>query len=168
MRAALLSLAVLSACAPRSGPDELATDTAGHAPLPPPTTTADAPPAPPAGPPIAATELAGTWNYEVRAMNGDSVLATGQYIFNDDASTVQQTSTSGGEPAEGTVTLSGSEVRVRVGPYSSYLRSGATVTSTATYRLEGGRLVGIARARYDNVATADSVVQLRVTMTKAP
>lgn len=149
MRAALLVAALLVAC----GPKDEAVETA-----------ADSTPPAPTG--LVAADLAGTWNFSVMPADRDTVVTTGHIVFSADATTFTQTATSGGEPAEGTATIAGDVVNTTVGPYSSYLRPGVTVTTTGSYRMEGGRLVGTATARYAGVTTADSVMQLRVTMIK--
>jgi hypothetical protein len=112
---------------------------------------------------LTAADLAGAWNYEVRPMDSDSVITTGQSVF--DGATVTQTAT-GGEPATGTVNISGNEISTSVGPYASALRPGVMVTTTGTYRMENGQIVGNVTARYQGVTTADSVLQLRVVMTR--
>jgi hypothetical protein len=43
-----------------------------------------------------------------------------------------------------------------------------TVTTNSTFRLEGGRLVGTATAHYAGVTTIDSVLRVRVTMSRVP
>jgi hypothetical protein len=101
-------------------------------------------------------------------MTSDSVIAAGQYVFNPDGRSVTQTPTGGGETATGRITFSGNQVTANVGPYASYLRPGVRVTTIGTYRMEGDRLVGTARARYAGVTTSDSVVELRVSMTRVP
>ena len=146
MRAALLVAALLVACGPKEGADDAAMDT---------TSTASAL--------LTAADLAGTWNYEVRPMDSDSVITTGQSVF--DGATVTQTAT-GGQPATGSVSISGDQVSTSVGPYSSALRPGVMVTTTGEYRMDAGRLVGNVTARYEGVTTADSVLQLRVVMTR--
>jgi hypothetical protein len=96
-------------------------------------------------------------------MDSDSVITTGQSVF--DGATVTQTAT-GGEPATGTVNISGNEISTSVGPYASALRPGVMVTTTGTYQMTNGQIVGNVTARYQGVTTADSVLQLRVVMTR--
>ena len=114
---------------------------------------------------LTAADLDGTWNYQVRPMDSDSVITTGSTTF--DGATVTQTAT-GGEPATGSVSISGAVITTTVGPYPSALRPGVMVTTTGDYRMSGGQLTGTVTARYAGVTTADSVTQLRVTLTRAP
>lgn len=151
MRAVLLVAALLVACGPKEDADDLAMDST--------------PVTPPA---VTAADLAGTWNWEVRPMTSDSVVSTGQTVFNADGMSLTQMATGASESTQGTVTLSGDQINTSTGPYSSYLRPGVMVTTTGTYRLEDGRLVGTVTARYAGVTTADSVVELRSTMTRVP
>ena len=151
MRAVLIVAALLVACGPKEDADDLAMDS-----------TLEAPPA------VTAADLAGTWNWEVRPMDSDSVVSTGQTVYSADGTTLTQSSSAGGEPTTGTVTLSGDQIHTMSGPYASYLRPGVMVTTTGSYRLEGGRLVGTVTARYAGVTTAESVVELRSTMTRVP
>jgi hypothetical protein len=117
-------------------------------------------------PAVTAADLSGTWSYEVRTMDSDSVITTGQSVFSADGMSVTQTAT-GGQPATGTVSLNGEVITTSVGPYPSALRPGVMVTTTGDYRLAAGQITGTATARYQGVTTADSVLQLRVTMTRA-
>jgi hypothetical protein len=117
---------------------------------------------------LTAADVAGTWNWEVRPMDSDSVVSTGQTVYSADGTTLTQTSSAGGEATTGTVTLSGDQIHTMSGPYDSYLRPGVMVTTTGSYRLDGGRLVGTVTARYAGVTTADSVVELRSVMTRVP
>ena len=150
MRAVLLVAALLVACGPEEDADDLAMDST--------------PPAPPA---LTAADVAGTWNYEVRPMDSDSVITTGQTVINAEGTTVTQTAT-GGATASGTMSIAGEAFTTTVGPYPSALREGVMVTTTGNYRLVGGQIVGEVTARYEGVTTADSVTQLRVTMNRAP
>lgn len=147
MRPVLLAVALLVACGPKEGADVAADSTSMPQAM------------------LTAADLDGTWSYEVRPMDTDSVITTGQSVF--DGATVTQTAT-GGEPATGSVSISGDQISTTVGPYGSALRPGVMVTTTGNYQLEGGRIVGTVTARYDGVTTADSVLQLRVTMTRVP
>ena len=151
MRPALLAVALLVACGPKEGADDVAMDST--------------PVMQPAA--LTAADVSGTWNYEVRPMDSDSVITTGTSVISADGMTVTQTAT-GGEPATGTVTLNGDQMTTVVGPYGSALRPGVMVTTTGNYRLEGGQVVGTVTARYAGVTTADSVLELRVTMRKQP
>jgi hypothetical protein len=150
MRLVLLAAALVVACGAEEAADDAAMDST--------------PPAPAA---VTAADVSGTWNYEVRTMDSDSVITTGQSVIGGDPLTVTQAATSG-EPATGSVTLVGDQITTQVGPYGSALRPGVMVTTTGDYRLEGGRLVGTATARYAGVTTADSVLVLRVVMTRVP
>jgi len=148
MRPILLAALVLVACGPDEAADTAAMDST---PVMPPALTLD--------------DVVGTWNYEVRLMDGDSVIATGQSVVGGDPVMVTQTAT-GGEPATGTITLMGDHFTTQIGPYPSALRPGAMVTTTGNYRIENGEVVGTTTARYEGVTTADSIVELRVRMTR--
>ena len=150
MRAVLLVAALLVACGPKDDADDVVIDST--------------PVTPPA---LTAADVAGTWNYEVRTMASDSVITTGQTIVAPDGMSVTQTAT-GGATASGAMVLSGDTFTTTVGPYPSALRAGVMVTTTGNYRLVGGQIVGDVTARYEGVTTSDSVVQLRVTMNRAP
>ncbi|HRP07291.1 MAG TPA: hypothetical protein PLL69_02285 [Gemmatimonadales bacterium] len=151
MRPALLAAAILLvACGSDEAADSAVIDST--------------PAAPPA---LTAADVTGTWNYEVRGMGSDSIIATGQTVVGGDPLSVTQTAT-GGEPATGTISITGDAVSTQVGPYPSALRPGVMVTTSGTYRMVEGDMVGTTTARYTGVTTADSVVELRVRMTRAP
>lgn len=147
MRPVLLLAALVVACGAQEDTDDMAMDSTPVTPAL-----------------LTAADLAGTWNYEVRPMDSDSVITTGSSTF--DGATVTQTAT-GGEPATGSVNITGDVITTTVGPYPSALRPGMMVTTTGDYRLSGGQITGTVTARYAGVMTADSVTQLRVTMTRA-
>ena len=64
------------------------------------------------------------------------------------------------------VTVSGDSIMTATGPYESVLRKGVQVTTDGVLRKQDGKLVGISTAHY-RTAGADSVVRLRIEMTRA-
>jgi hypothetical protein len=71
----------------------------------------------------------------------------------------------GREPVPVRVRVDGDSIMTETGPFSSVLREGVMVTTSAVYRVEGGNLVGTLVARYDG-AGADSVMTGRQEATR--
>ena len=65
------------------------------------------------------------------------------------------------------VTVDGDSIMTATGPYESVLRKGVQVTTEGVLRKQDGKLVGVTRAHY-RTAGADSVVRVRIAMTRAP
>ena len=151
MRAtALLCCAVLLvAC---GGTEETPVDTAAPAPAPAPAAT------------VSLADLAGKWTQVVRPETGDSVLVTME--LNATADTSGWTVTfPGREPLPARVRVDGDSIMTSIGPYESVLRKGVQVTTETVARLQDGKMVGTAVARYQG-AGADSVVRLRTEAVK--
>lgn len=152
MRAtALLSCAVLLvAC---GGAEETpVVDTAAPAPAPAPAAT------------VSLADVAGKWTQVARPETGDSVLVTME--LNATADTSGWTITfPGREPLPVRVRVDGDSVMTSIGPYESVLRKGVQVTTDGVARLQDGKLVGTAVARYQGAGT-DSVVRMRTEATR--
>lgn len=117
--------------------------------------------------PLSATDLAGTWDLEVRTMTSDSVILTGTMTV--DAATGTATQAIGtGTPQSALLTFDGDSVTTSIPPYPSNVRAGMMVATTGVYRLVNGRVEGITTARYQGDTTADSVRQFRGTWIRRP
>lgn len=158
---ALLSCAVLLGACAKTG--EKPTDSAAATPA---ATPAAAPaPAPAPASTISLADLAGKWNQQARAETSDSVLVSAEITAGADASS--WTIKLPGRPAMPVrVTVDGDSIMTATGPYESVLRKGVQVTTEGVLRKQDGKLVGITRAHY-KTAGADSVVRLRIEMTRA-
>lgn len=144
----LCSAVVLAACAKKDQPP--GADTTAMAP-----------------PPATMADMAGKWTMQSSREGSDSVLVT--YEINATADTSGWTITfPGRDPMPLRVSpMAGDSVVTEVGPYESVLRNGVQVWTRSVMRMEGGNLVGTTVAHY-SVNTADSVVNLRMTGTRAP
>lgn len=151
MRAALLCAVVLVAACSTAEEADTATDDSSMA----------------MAPALSIADLAGTWNWEARPMDADTVAVTGQLVASGDPLTFTM-NLPGRDPQPTTVWVEGDSVLTSSEAYESAIRPGVMVTTSAVYRLVNGQLVGTATARYVGVTTADSVTQLRVTMTRQP
>lgn len=152
--AACLSVVVLAGCAKKddAAVDTMASDTAG------------APAAAPA--PINLADVAGRWNMRSVPTTGDTSATT--YVLTAAATTSGWTITFPGRaPIPARVVVEGDSIIIDAGPYPSVRRKGVQVTTHTVARLQGGNLVGTSTARY-NVKTADSVLTLTSTGTRAP
>ncbi len=146
MRLALLCAAsLLVACAAEDA-DDAAMDTTTMAPA------------------LSAADIEGIWNFQTRPMDADTVIVTGQFTASNGA---YHMVLAGREPQPTNVTVAGDSIMLVSGEYPSALRPGQMVSTTGVYRLVDGRMVGTVTARYPGVTTADSVVLLRVEMTRA-
>lgn len=128
----------------------------------------ETPPAaqPPAAPSIDVASLAGTWNLSGTLAGSDSVIVTGTITATADP-TMWTINLPNRPPMPLSVTVSGDSLITASGPYESVLRPGVQVTTNGVLHLVNGQLVGPNTAHY-SVTTADSVVQLQMTATKAP
>ena len=157
MRAtAFFSCAVLVVACARTE-EKPATDSAAVAPA--------AAPAPPAAPALSLATLAGKWNQVARGENSDSVLVTAE--VNATAEPTGWTIKLPGRPVMPLrVTVDGDSIITASGPYESVLRKGVQVTTDGVLRMKDGKLAGTTVAHYKS-AGADSVVRLRIEMTRA-
>ena len=133
-----------------------------------PADSAAAPAAAPAPAPVPAISLAslvGKWTQVARAENSDSVLVTAE--VNATADPAGWTLKLPGRPVVPLrVTVDGDSIITGSGPYESVLRKGVQVTTDGVVRMKDGKLVGTTVAHYKS-AGADSVVRLRIEMTRA-
>ena len=152
-RIAILGCAMLVAgCSTKEAPP--AADTAA----------AVAEPAAPA--PLTIESLAGTWNFRVMPMDGDSTLTTHVLTATADPAGWSFVQPSGEKVTVRNVVVAGDSVTSEAGPFSSGVLKGRRVRELHTvYRLQDGKLVGVTTARYEN-AGADSVRQFRLEGTK--
>ena len=116
--------------------------------------------------PINLADLAGKWTVKTMPVGKDTVLVT--YTITATADTNGWTVTfPGRKPIAMKVSASGDSIMSMVGPYESVLRKGATVTTSGSYHLVGGKLVGNMWAHY-NSKGADSLLALRSEGEKTP
>ncbi|HEX2779816.1 MAG TPA: hypothetical protein VHM30_09975 [Gemmatimonadaceae bacterium] len=111
-------------------------------------------------------DFAGTWKGLSRPAEGKDTTATEQTI-NAKSDTTGWTMIVGGHTVPLHVQMSGDSVMTVSEPFPSVRRKGVTVTSTTTYHLEEGKLIGHTVAHY-KVKTADSVLVLHSEATKTP
>ena len=129
-------------------------------------TPVDTTPAPPAGPTIDMSAVAGTWDLQVMGMDSDSILTTGVLTATADGSGWVM-SLPNRDPMPLTVTIAGDSVITVAPEYESVLRKGVKVQTTGVYRMVGSNFNGLTTARYSG-AGADSVAMLRVIGTRKP
>lgn len=114
---------------------------------------------------LTTADLIGSWGFEVRPLDRDTVLVTGTLVGEGDPPTWTMTIT-GSEGRQSAVEIRNDSVFTTTGPYPSPLQPGVMVTTTGSYQLVSSRLVGIVTSHYDGITTADSVKKYRVTMTR--
>ena len=152
--AVCLSVAVLAGCAKKDNAavDTMASDTAGT-------------PAAPA--PINLADVAGRWNVRAVPVSGDTTPTNS--VITATANTSGWTITfPGGKPIPMRVTVDGDSIMSETGPYPSVRRKGLQVVTNGVMRLQGGNLVGTSTAHFQKTKTADSVLVLNTTGTRAP
>ena len=120
----------------------------------------------PPSPAFSLADAAGTWTYVARSATGDTVLVTAELTATADTSGWTLTFPKR-PPLSMKVTVSGDSVITSVGPYSSVLRKGVTVTTEGSARMVDGKLIGRSTAHY-SVTTADSVRALITEATRKP
>ena len=150
---ALLGIAlVAAACSTKEAPP--AADTTAAAPEPAP------------APALSLEAAAGKWNTNVMALDKDSVLTTHVLTATADTAGWSLQQPTGAVVPLHNVMLDGDSITAQAGGFKSGVRSGMTVKDLrVTYRLQDGRMVGTATARYET-KTADSVRQFRFVGTK--
>ncbi len=119
----------------------------------------------PAAPPLGTADLVGTWAFEVMPLDRDTVIVTGTLVGAGDPPVFTMTLT-GRESHTSTITVDGDTVRTRTGPYQSAIYDGVMVTTTGSYVVQDGELVGVVTSRYDGMTSGDSVAQYRARMTR--
>ncbi len=123
-------------------------------------------PEPAAPAPISASNVTGKWNVSVMGEQGDSVLTS--YVLDATADSSKWTLTfPKGKAIPMKITnVSGDSIVAVAGPFPSQLRTGMTVNTTTTIRLQDGSMVGTTVAHYVT-SKSDSVANLRLKGTKA-
>jgi hypothetical protein len=116
---------------------------------------------------IALADVAGTWTMHAMTPAGDSTLVTSQMVAT--AGMEGWTFTlPGREPMPmRLLAVDGDSIVTEMGPYSSALRPGVTVTTRTVLRLQNGELVGTFDAHYVTTG-ADSVLTGRMHGARAP
>lgn len=125
------------------------------------TTTAAAPA------PINLADVAGKWNMRSVPMSGDTSATT--YVLTATANTSGWTIVFPGRarPVPVKVTVDGDSIMLAAGPFASVRRKGVQVTTYGVSRLQNGSMVGSTTAHYKKVKSADSVLVLNTTGTRA-
>lgn len=150
------SAAVLAACAKKD--NTAATDTSST--MSSSTTSTTTTPAP-----VNLADVAGKWNARAVPATGDTTPTN--YVLTATASTTGWTiAFPGRAPIAAKVTVAGDSILVDAGPYPSVRRKGVQVSTNSVMRLQGASFVGTTTAHY-NVKTADSVLMLNTTATRA-
>jgi hypothetical protein len=150
------SAAVLAACAKKD--NTAATDTSST--MSSSTTSTTTTPAP-----VNLADVAGKWNARAVPTTGDTTPTN--YVLTATASTTGWTiAFPGRAPIAAKVTVAGDSILVDAGPYPSVRRKGVQVSTNSVMRLLGASFVGTTAAHY-NVKTADSVLMLNTTATRA-
>jgi hypothetical protein len=120
----------------------------------------------PAAPSINLADLAGTWTTVTTAPGSDSALVTSTIVASADPMAWTITLPNR-DPMPMNITVSGDSILTAMGPYESVLRPGTQVSTAGILHLVNGQLTGPMVAHY-TTATADSVLNLWTTATKAP
>src|SRR5207247_318797 len=104
----------------------------------------------PAPPPamLNPADVAGTWDVKVMPMNKDTVLTTHEMTATGTKDGWSQKMSNGAKPAVRVLAVAGDSVVYETGPYASVLRKGQQVTVHSVARLQNGKLVGVAHAKY--------------------
>ena len=121
----------------------------------------------PATPGFSLADVAGSWNFEVRPLDKDSVVAAYQLWATADTSGWKMKFDDRNDTMKVHVMpVAGDSIVTHFGPYSSRLRSNVQVQTETVYRRQGDRLVANITAHY-SVSTPDSLVYLRAEGTRA-
>jgi hypothetical protein len=154
--AAIGCIALLVACARTE--EEPATDTAGG--------TADVA----AAPAISLADVAGRWDVTSTPESGTDTSAT-RYTLNATPDMTGWTITFANRPQQPVevrvISVEGDSIVTETAPFESVRRKGVQVTARNVFRMQGGRLTGTTRARYQT-SGADTVLMLRTDGTRAP
>lgn len=121
-----------------------------------------------AAPGFSLKDVAGKWMLTVRPAVAGKDTTTTTATLNATGDTTGWTMTLGKlKPVPLHVMVRGDSVVATSDKYPSVRRKGVMVTTTSTYHMDGGKLVGTTIAHY-GVKTADSVLVLKAEATKAP
>jgi len=124
------------------------------------------PPAAPA-PALNLADFAGKWAMVSTPTDGKDTSST-KYTLTATADTAGwMIEFPSGVKAPMTVTVSGDSLISKTGVFSSQRRKNVKVFTEGSFRIQGGKLVGMTTAHYQG-AGADSVLHLRTEGTKAP
>ncbi len=115
---------------------------------------------------IVLADVAGTWTMHAMNAAGDSTLVTSQMTATGSMEGWTFT-LPGRDPMPMRVVAEGDSIVTEMGPYSSALRPGVTVTTRSVLRLQGGELVGTFDAHYVT-SGADSVLMGKMHAVRAP
>ena len=111
--------------------------------------------------PMSLESVAGTWNFNVMAMDKDTVLTTHVLTATADPAGWSILQPTGDVVKMRDVTVAGDSITTVAGPFKSGVRAKMTVKDLRTvYRLQDGKLIGVATAKYETTG-ADSVRQFR-------
>ncbi len=116
---------------------------------------------------ISLGDVAGTWNVHSTVRGNESQTVTYDMVATPDRSGWSITFP-GREPIPvRVVAVEGDSIVSEAGPFESALRKGVQVNTRVVSRLQGDKLVGTTRARYE-VPGADTVTQLDFEGTRKP
>ena len=157
-RVALVSstLLLLVACAKN---DQAAKDSAAAA-------AAAPPPAAPA-PALNLADFAGKWAVVATPTSGKDTASTKYTLTATADTTGWMIDFPSGVKVPMMVSVSGDSLMIKTGVFSSQRRKNVKVQTEGSFKLMGGKLVGMTTAHYQG-AGADSVLQLRTEGTKMP
>jgi len=114
--------------------------------------------------PASLASMAGMWNVNVMREGSDSVATT--YVLNTMDTAAWTFTFPNRQPIPIRITgMSGDTVLSEAGPFESSVRPGVQTSNTIRTWLEGGKLVGWVRARYD-VSGPDTVIVFRTEGTR--
>ena len=124
------------------------------------------PPAAPA-PALNLADFAGKWAVAATPTEGKDTSAT-KYTLTATADTTGWTiDFPSGVKVPVQVSVSGDSLLIKTGTFASQRRKNVKVHTDGSFRMQGGKLVGMTTAHYEG-AGADSVLHLRTEGTKAP
>jgi len=157
-RVALASstLLLVVACSKR---DQAATDSSAAA--------AAAPPPPAAAPALNLADFAGKWDMVSTPTEGKDTSSTKYTLTATADTTGWSIAFPSGVTVPMQVTVSGDSLIAKTGTFSSQRRRNVKVFTDGSFRIQGGKMVGMTTAHYQG-AGADSVLHLRTEGTKAP
>ena len=124
-------------------------------------------PAPAPPPALSLADVAGKWQVSSTPESGKDTTPT-KYVLTATADTTGwMIAFPSGVKVPMHVTLSGDSVITKTGTFPSQRRKGMKVMTEASFKLQGGKLVGMTTAHYMK-AGADSVLRLRNEGTRMP
>jgi len=151
------TLSLLAACAKN---DQAAKDSAAAA-------AAAPPPAAPAPAALNLADFAGKWAVVATPTSGKDTASTKYTLTATADTTGWMIDFPSGVKVPMMVSVSGDSLLIKTGVFSSQRRKNVKVQTEGSFRLTGGKLVGMTTAHYQG-AGADSVLQLHTEGTKMP